>query len=99
MNYNFNGIARVFHIQQQTSICFGFSTLLSGVDSNRLVAICTISEFVRFNEILHPCCMVSIFADHQHKGLHCPHRLFRRAVISGIDFQFSLCTLVAGDAI
>ena len=94
MNDDFNGIVRAFHIQQQTGIGFCFSAFLLGVNGDCFVAVRAIFELVRFYEMLHPLCMTGIFANHKHKGLY--KGFF---IICRIDFQLSLCPLVAGDAI
>ena len=94
VDYDFYRVFGILHIQKQPGVGFGFCTFLLGMNNDGFVAVCAATELVRLYKLLHPCCMVGIFTDHQHKRLH-----DRLSMVDSINLQFPFGALMTGDAV
>ena len=94
MNNNLNRILRVLYVKEQPGVRFRFGTLLLRVNDDRLIPVCTLSEFIGFDIAFYPGSVIGIFAHHQHERFN-----NMPPVVGGINLQLRLCSFMAGDTI
>ena len=94
MDDDFHRVIRVLDIKEQTGVRLSFGAFLLGVDDDGLIAICTVAEFIGFDETFYPRSVISILTDNEHKWLD---EMF--TVIGGIDLQFAFGAFMTGDAV